>query len=76
MTQFGYDANSNLLTVTDAKNQTTTYTYDNMDRLATRKDALNRTESYQDDLAGNLTHPARTGLRSTLRRTVRRWRSC
>jgi YD repeat-containing protein len=40
--------------VTDAKNQTTTYTYDNMDRLATRKDALNRTESYQYDLAGNL----------------------
>ncbi|MDH5348779.1 MAG: hypothetical protein OEW13_12830 [Nitrospira sp.] len=43
------------LTVTDAKNQTTTYTYDNMDRLAPRKDALNRTESYQYDLAGNLT---------------------
>ncbi|MFO0733711.1 MAG: hypothetical protein U0361_22690 [Nitrospiraceae bacterium] len=29
--------NGNLLTVTDAKSQTTTYTYDTMDRLATRK---------------------------------------
>ncbi|MBI4000843.1 MAG: RHS repeat-associated core domain-containing protein, partial [Nitrospira defluvii] len=47
--------NGNLLTVSDAKNQTTTYTYDNMDRLLTRKDALNRTENYQYDLAGNLT---------------------
>lgn len=50
-----YDPNGNLLTLTDAKNQTTTYTYDNMDRLATRKDALNRQESYQYDLASNLT---------------------
>ena len=54
LTGFGYDPNGNLLSVTDAKNQTTTYTYDTMDRLATRWDALNRTESYGYDLNGNL----------------------
>jgi len=49
-----YDPNGNLLTVTDAKSQTTTYTYDNMDRLSTRTDALDRQESYQYDGVGNL----------------------
>src|SRR6266516_2766366 len=42
-----YDKNGNLLTVTDARNNTTTYTYDNMDRLAM--------ESYQYDGNGNRT---------------------
>ncbi len=41
--------------ITDAKNQTTTYTYDEMDRLKTRTDALSRTESYAYDKNGNLT---------------------
>lgn len=53
--RFHYDPNGNLLSVSDTKNQTTTYTYDNMDRLATRKDALNRQESYLYGPAGNLT---------------------
>ena len=44
----------NPLTVTDAKNQTTTHTYDSRNRLATRTDALSRTESFTHDLAGNL----------------------
>ena len=35
VTQFGYDANSNLLTVTDAKSQQTAYTYSNMNRTST-----------------------------------------
>jgi YD repeat-containing protein len=39
-TGFTYDANSNLLTVTDAKSQQTIYTYSNMNRTATRKDSL------------------------------------
>ena len=39
-TNFGYDPNGNLLSVTDAKNQPTFYTYDNMDRLKTRTDPL------------------------------------
>ncbi|MEX5216842.1 MAG: hypothetical protein NW701_03355 [Nitrospira sp.] len=54
LTSFSYDNNGNLLTVTDAKNQSTSYTYDEMDRLKTRMDALSRTESYQYDANGNL----------------------
>ncbi len=52
---FSYDLNGNLLSVTDAKNQTTTYTYDAMDRLKSRTDALSRTENYEYDKIGNLT---------------------
>jgi YD repeat-containing protein len=58
LTAFTYDANGNLLTLTDAlgSSHKTTYTYDNMDRVATRKDALpqNPAEIYQYDLNGNL----------------------
>jgi RHS repeat-associated protein len=54
LTQFGYDPNGNLLTVTDAKSQATIYTYNNMDRLETRKDPLLRQESYIYDNNGNL----------------------
>jgi YD repeat-containing protein len=56
-TGFGYDPNSNLLSVTDAKTPggTTTYTYNNMDRLTTRRDPLLKTESYVYDNSGNLT---------------------
>ena len=53
-TGFTYDANGNLLSVTDARSNATTYTYDNMDRLATRVNPLTRSESYQYDLAGNM----------------------
>jgi len=42
---------TNLLTVTDAKNQIATYTYDNMARLKMRADALNRVEIYSYDFA-------------------------
>jgi YD repeat-containing protein len=54
VTQFGYDANSNLLTVTDAKSQQTVYTYSNMNRTSTRKDPLLNTEMYTYDNNGNL----------------------
>lgn len=54
MTQFGYDAKSNLLTVTDAKSQQTVYTYNNMNRSNTRKDPLLNTETYTYDNNGNL----------------------
>jgi len=54
-TGFAYDANGNLLSVTDARSNATTYTYDNMDRLATRVDPLTRSESCRYDLAGNMT---------------------
>ncbi|MDC8448224.1 MAG: hypothetical protein LV473_07690, partial [Nitrospira sp.] len=49
-----YDANSNLLTVTDAKSQQTVYTYSNMNRTSTRKDPLLNTETYTYDNNGNL----------------------
>jgi YD repeat-containing protein len=42
---------TNLLTVTDAKNQIATYTYDNMARLKMRADALNRGEIYGYDFS-------------------------
>jgi RHS repeat-associated protein len=54
VTQFGYDPNSNLLTVTDAKSQQTVYTPNNMNRTTTRKDPLLRTETYIYDNNGNL----------------------
>jgi len=57
LTQFGYDPNSNLSSVSDAKTPAgvTAYTYDNKDRLATRNDPLLKGESYVYDAAGNLT---------------------
>ena len=54
-TKSSYDANGNLLSVTDARNEVTRYSYDSMDRLVGRTDPLSRAESYQYDLAGNLT---------------------
>ena len=54
VTQFGYDANSNLLTVTDAKSQQTVYTPNNMNRTTTRRDPLLRTETYTYDNNENL----------------------
>jgi len=46
-TGFTYDAKGNLLSVTDARSNATTYACVNMDRLATRVDLLMRSESYQ-----------------------------
>ena len=53
-TQFGYDPNSNLLSVADAKapSGVTAYTYDNMDRLQVRTDPLLKNESYVYDASG------------------------
>jgi len=55
VTAFGYDANGNLLSVTDARNSVTSYVYDNLDRATTRRDPLLHDEAYQYDLNGNLT---------------------
>jgi len=49
-----FNGHGNLLTFTDAKNQTTAFTYDPRDRLAAKTDALLGSESYQYDGAGNL----------------------
>lgn len=56
MVRFGYDPNSNLLSVSDAKTPAgfTTYAYENMDRLQSRTDPLLKTESRQYDLAKKL----------------------
>ncbi|MDP2603493.1 MAG: hypothetical protein Q8S00_13010 [Deltaproteobacteria bacterium] len=54
-TGFSYDANGNLLSVTDPRSNATPYAYVTMDGLATRVDLLTRSESYQYDLAGDMT---------------------
>lgn len=56
-TSFGYDADGNLTSVTDARNAgtPTTYVYDNMDRLYTHSDPLGRIEYSLYDGNGNLT---------------------
>jgi len=43
--QFAYDANGNLLSVTDARNNATTSAYNSMDRVTTRTDPLTRAEN-------------------------------
>jgi RHS repeat-associated protein len=57
LTQFGYDPNNNLTSVSDAKSPSgvTGYTFDNMDRLDIRTDPLSKAESYIYDPNGNLT---------------------
>jgi RHS repeat-associated protein len=55
LTAFGYDPNSNLTSVTDARNGVTSYIYNNMDRATTRRDPLLHDETYLYDLNGNLT---------------------
>ena len=54
-TGFSYDANGNLLSVTDPRSNATPYAYVTMDGLAKRVDLLTRSESYQYDLAGDMT---------------------
>lgn len=54
LTQFAYDPNGNLLTVTDARNNSLSYTYDNMDRTQSRTDAMLKQTTYLYDNNGNL----------------------
>jgi len=54
-TQFSYDANGNLLTLTDAPNNVVSYAYDNMDRVQARTDPLLQVDGYQYNQKGSLT---------------------
>jgi RHS repeat-associated protein len=56
VTAFAWDANSNLHSVTDARNtqNPTIYSYDNVDRLALRTDPLGKQESFGYDNNSNL----------------------
>src|SRR5207247_1383879 len=54
-TQLAYDGNGNRLSMTDARNNTTSYIYSEMDRVATRTDPLMRPETYGYDNNGNPT---------------------
>ncbi|MDP1946725.1 MAG: LamG-like jellyroll fold domain-containing protein, partial [Nitrospirota bacterium] len=49
-----YDGNGNLLTVKDAKNQTTTFAYDDRNRLLSTTDPLGKVEAYTYDDNDNL----------------------
>ena len=54
-TSFSYDANGNLLLLTDALSHTTGYTYDDSHRVATRTDPLTHTASYSNHFNGHET---------------------
>ncbi|HEX6288082.1 MAG TPA: hypothetical protein VFZ66_02780 [Herpetosiphonaceae bacterium] len=51
---YTYDPNGNLLSLTDARGNTTRSTYDAMDRIATRTDPLGRVQRFRYDPNGNL----------------------
>ena len=53
-TSFAYDANGNLLSLTDARGKQTVWAYDDMDRATSRRDPLLRSQAFEYDLDGNL----------------------
>jgi RHS repeat-associated protein len=55
LTQYAYDANGNLTSVTDANNHTTTYAYDAANRKISRTLPLGMTETFVNDATSNVT---------------------
>ncbi len=54
--RYGYDASSNLASVTDPLNNVWSYQYDGLDRLSSESNPLNSAWQYGYDANGNLTH--------------------
>ncbi|MCW5964103.1 MAG: putative Ig domain-containing protein [Bryobacterales bacterium] len=54
-TDYGYDVNSNLTSITDGLGQTTTMTYDSFGEMLTQTNPLGQTSTMTYDVAGNLT---------------------
>ncbi|WP_406822817.1 RHS repeat-associated core domain-containing protein [Pseudomonas corrugata] len=66
VTNFAYDTNSNLLSVTDAKSGVHTYSYDARDRRVAYTDPLSATQSFGLDGLSNVTQwTARNGVIAT-----------
>jgi YD repeat-containing protein len=51
---FAYDDTDNLVSVTDARGETTTFLYDDLDRLVSRSDPIGKTRSFAYDARDNL----------------------
>jgi len=66
-TQYAYDAQDNLTSVTDPNGNATTYVYDDFHRLQTQTSPVTATTTYSYDPAGNLTSSTDANAATTTR---------
>ena len=66
-TQYGYDAEDNLTSVTDPNGNVTTYSYDDFHRLQKQVSPVTGTTTYSYDEAGNLTSTTDANAATTAR---------